>query len=228
MPNPLNHPLDVKKILLNRKTLKKELLNKNINFFEKNIAILGGSTTREFKEILELFLLNKGLKPTFYESEYNKFFEESVYDNSNLLNFKPDIVYLHTSNINVSYPLISHSNIQVDQLLQAEMEKFRLVWESLKSLKTVIIQNNFEMPSFRLLGNLDCYDHRGATNFLMRINLEFSNEAKNNENLLINDINYISSLLGLDLWYDKKLWYHAKYAMSFSAMPDLADGTRSV
>lgn len=35
------------------------------NLIEKHIAILGGSTTHDIKEMLELFLLNYGIKPVF-------------------------------------------------------------------------------------------------------------------------------------------------------------------
>ena len=57
----LQYPLDIDMILRKKKSIKKELLNKK-NLVEKNIAILGGSTTSEIKNILELFLLDSGIK----------------------------------------------------------------------------------------------------------------------------------------------------------------------
>jgi len=62
----LQYPLDIDMILRKKKSIKKELLLKNF-FIEKNIAILGGSTTSEIKNILELFLLDNGIKANFYE-----------------------------------------------------------------------------------------------------------------------------------------------------------------
>ena len=50
----LEYPLDVNKILRKKKSIKKDLLL-NDNFIEKKIAVLGGSTTSEIKNILELF-----------------------------------------------------------------------------------------------------------------------------------------------------------------------------
>ena len=55
----LEYPFDNEYILKKKKSLKKQLLE-NDNFIEKNIAILGGSTTSDIKLILELFLLNQG------------------------------------------------------------------------------------------------------------------------------------------------------------------------
>ena len=56
MYEKLEYPLDVDYIMRKRKKIKKELLEKN-DFLEKKVAILGGSTTFDLKEIIELFLL---------------------------------------------------------------------------------------------------------------------------------------------------------------------------
>ena len=46
----LEYPLDIDKILRKKKSIKKALLS-NKNLVEKNIAILGGSTTSEIKKL---------------------------------------------------------------------------------------------------------------------------------------------------------------------------------
>ena len=66
----LSYPIDSKNILRKRKTIKKNLLSRNFSYKVK-IAILGGSTTSEIKNILELFLLKNDIKPYFYESKYH-------------------------------------------------------------------------------------------------------------------------------------------------------------
>jgi hypothetical protein len=72
------HPLDINIFLRKKKSIKKSLLV-NDEFIEKNIAILGGSTTSEIKNILELFLLDNGIKPSLYESDYNKYYEDALF-----------------------------------------------------------------------------------------------------------------------------------------------------
>ena len=86
------YPLDVDKILRKKKAIKRQLLL-NDKLVEKNIAILGGSTTSEIKNILEIFLLNYGVKPNFYESDYNKYYEDSLFGNNELDNFIFNINY---------------------------------------------------------------------------------------------------------------------------------------
>ena len=51
----LKFPFDPQVVLKKRKKIKKELIYSGKIFLEKKIAILGGSTTHDIKEILELF-----------------------------------------------------------------------------------------------------------------------------------------------------------------------------
>jgi predicted enzyme involved in methoxymalonyl-ACP biosynthesis len=89
-------PADAASIVRQRKSLVKELL-KQPNLIPTRVAILGGSTTAEVKNMLELFLLGHGVQASFYESGYNRFSEDVLFENPDLKNFKPDIVFIHTN-----------------------------------------------------------------------------------------------------------------------------------
>src|ERR1700678_2265607 len=65
------------------------------------IAVLGGTTTHEGVDLLELFLLESGFKAVLHQSEYRRFYDDAVQDPADLIAFKPDIVYLHPSCLNV-------------------------------------------------------------------------------------------------------------------------------
>ena len=218
----LQYPLDIDKILRKKKSIKKELLNKR-NLEEKNIAILGGSTTSEIKNILELFLLDSGIKPNFYESEYNKYYEDAVFGGVELERFNPDLIYIHTTNININkFPELESNIEDVSALIKQEIDKYKSIWSSLSKYNCPIIQNNFDYITNRGLGNLDCYDIHGKTYFINQLNNKFSQEAREISQLYINDINYLSSYIGLKEWFDKSLWYSAKYALSMNSIPELA------
>jgi len=220
--NMLTYPFNSNFILRKKKKIKKELLLKD-NLITKNIAILGGSTTSELKNILEIFLLNNRIKPNFYESEYNKFYEDAIFGNDILDNFNPDIVYIHTTNKNIiQYPEYDDSEAVVATLIKNEVEIYKSIWNSLSKFDCSIIQNNFDYTIDRSLGNLDSCDIHGKTYFINQLNNEFSNSSREVKNLYINDINYLSSYLGLKNWFDKSLWHQAKYALSLNAIPELA------
>ena len=77
MTHSLDFPFDGSEILRKKRSLKRKLLNQH-GLLEKRIAILGGSTTSEVKDLVEIFLLKEGVKPLFYESEYNQFYEDAL------------------------------------------------------------------------------------------------------------------------------------------------------
>ena len=228
MEDILKFPFDPKLILRKKNKIKLKLLEKN-NLVDLNIAILGGSTTDEIKNILEIFLLDKGINPKFYQSQYNKFYEDSVFENKILEKFKPNIIYIHTSNVNINYfPNITNSEDEINDLLDLEFQKFKNIWEGLKKYNCNIIQNNFDLPLYRTLGNLDFSVIHGKTNFINRLNVKLANHISNLSNIHINDINYLSSKLGLNNWFDKSLWYRAKYCLSFSSIPYLCNNLTGI
>lgn len=215
----LEYPFDPEWILKKKKALKRELLqNTQQTFLEKKIAILGGSTTRD---ILELFLLNYGIRPCFYESEYNQYYADGMFPNPALEEFHPDILYIHTSNRNIEqYPSLEDDRTLVTQKLQAEYERFQALWEHLHAVYGCpVIQNNFEPPLYRLLGNRDASDHRGRWNYIQRLNQMFYEYADMHQDFYIHDICYEAADYGLERWSDPFYWNMYKYAMCVPAIP---------
>lgn len=220
----LEYPFDAGWIISNRRKIKKRLLESCGNFLEKKIAILGGSTTSNIVQALDLFLLNQGIKASFYESEYGKYYEDAVFVNEKLDEFNPDVVYIHTTNRNVTvYPMLSDVEKDIDDLIYSQMQKYMNIWEHItQKYGCPIIQNNFEMPLYRLLGNKDASDVHGAVNYLSRLNLEFYKYAQRHSDFFICDINYISADYGLREWSDPFYWHMYKYALNVSAVPVLS------
>ena len=221
----LEYPFDPDYILRKKKAIRRQLLERtDVKYVDKKIAILGGSTTSDIKQILELFLLNYGIRPEFWESEYNKFFEDAVFGNEELDAFAPDLVFVHTTTRNIpEYPCAGQSPEVVDGLLDETYQRFEKVWQSLEvRYGCTVIQNNFEMPYFRLLGNSDATDIHGRLNFVTRLNSRFHEYARTHGSFFINDINYISAEYGIKHWADPGDWYRYKYALSVSAIPDFA------
>ena len=220
----LMYPFDSSYILKNKKKLKK-LLDKNSFVSEKKIAVLGGSTTNDITKVLELFLLNYRIKPIFYESEYNKYYEDAVFGNPELDEFKPDIIYLHTTFRNITrFPHPANTSEEINKLLEQEYLRLKTIWEKLfeRFPNAIIIQNNFEMPFYRLLGNLDAVDIHGKINYISNLNVKIYEYANEHKNFYINDINYISATYGLDKWHDLSVYYLYKYALDINAIPILA------
>jgi FkbH-like protein len=227
--HPLETPFDPAELLRKKKSLRRALLEQP-NLLAKKIAILGGSTTAEIKDMLELFLLYGGIKPEFYESEYNKYYEDVIFGAPELIEFRPDLAYVHTSNVNLgAWPSLRAGVEEVDGLVLEAVGKFRSLWDQIaSSLKCPIIQNNFEEPWDRPLGNLDAWDHRGRSRFVARLNDAFAAEARQRPALYLQDLHYLASQHGLRSWHDRGFWYLYKYALAYDAIPALAHNLASM
>ncbi|MEY8335217.1 hypothetical protein AALB53_19225 [Lachnospiraceae bacterium 47-T17] len=168
----LEYPFDAEQLIKKKKSIKKQLLqDTTTDYINKKIAILGGETTQNIKLILELFLLNNGIKPEFYESEYNQWYEDGLFPNDELEKFAPDVIYICTCVRNIlDFPVLSDDSESITRKLGNAYSKFEGVWENLgQTYHCPIIQNNFEYPFFRLLGNKDASDIHGRVNFVTSV-----------------------------------------------------------
>ena len=221
----LAFPFDNRYILRNRKKIRKELLADNSTRIKKKIAVLGGSTTNDIVFCLELFLLNNGIEPEFYQSDYNMFWEDAVFGNEELDSFSPDIIFIHTTCRNISGfsdSLINDESV-INERINDEFNKFKTMWTSLYSkFSCPIIQNNFELPLYRYLGNADFSNINGYSYYINKLNMLFGEYARNNNGFYINDINYLASCIGLEKWHNAQAWCMYKYALSTDIIPEFA------
>ncbi|WP_310618958.1 HAD-IIIC family phosphatase [Flexibacterium corallicola] len=219
----LDPPFDRAYLQRYRKKIRRTL-KQNMTKPPLHLAILGGSTTHELAQFLEIFLLHEGINVEIYESDYNQFYGEAVFENSKLNEFNPSIIYLHTSCINIpQWPKLDDTQVQVNERLEQTLEHFKSIWMSLSSkYRATIIQNNFELPFARPLGNLDGTAACGRTRFVRSLNERFAECVSEHSNLIVHDLNYLSSQVGLQHWYDQAQWYAYKYAMNSDAFPDIA------
>ena len=161
----LEYPFDSEYILKKSKKIRRQLLESGAGFLDKKIAVLGGSTTHDIIRVLEVFLLQQGIRPQFYESEYAQYWQDVMFDNPELEAFHPDLIFIHTSGRNVTaYPALTDSAEQIDALLEEQYEHFRVMWEKIADkYQCPVIQNNFEYPFYRVLGNQEAVYRQGRT-----------------------------------------------------------------
>lgn len=219
----LRPPVKPELILRKKKQILRELRAESVPRLRKRIAILGGSTTQELAALLELFLLDGGIEPVFYQSPFGLYYEEAMFGEE-LGRFCPELILIHTSLRNISrFPATTDSPAIAEQRLDAEYGRFQAVWERLRErFACPVIQNNFELPFTRPLGNRDGWDHRGRTRFVRRLNERFAAYAGTHSDFYINDLCWLSADFGLRQWSDPIYWHLYKYCCCPDAFPALA------
>ena len=227
MASELVHPLDLPLLMRRRRALRAELLERceRAAAPELRVALLGGSTTSELRDFLELFLLDAGIRPIFYECGYGQYETAILHDDGELRAFAPQIAVIHTTSVNARLPDLLADGPAVDEALGQEVARFEAMWSKLNAeLGCTVIQNNFEPPGERSLGGLDAVRPAGRARFLRRLNESFASAAHREPRLLINDIDYLAASLGLDRWHDSRYWHSYKMAASHAGMAAIAEG----
>src|SRR5581483_11472282 len=215
--------LPVEQLLRARKRLQRELRGKT-DLKPLRIAILGGTTSNEVADLLELFLLAEGFDPTIYQSEYNRFYEDGALDPSAVRDFRPDLVYIHTHHVNLRHGSgIARTEADLRADVTAELQRFQSIWESIRSqVGCPIIQNNFDPIPAAALGNFDSTSPAGRSRFINELNLEFARFASAHPWLLIQDIARLAAQVGLQQWYDPNRWFSYKILTTLAASREIA------
>lgn len=221
--NRLTYPFDATMLRKKQKSIRRELLGQDVSFLEKRIAILGGSTTNLFRDFLELFLLDAGIAPVFYESGYAQYYEEAVFPNEALLGFSPDIIFVFTTSLNLKeMPTPFEKKEEAEARIEREYVRYHNIWEELGRYRAVIIQNNFEMPAYLPLGSLDAVLWSGWRNTIESLNARIAEYAMAHAGMYVHDIHYLASLLGTEQWFDLSQYSAYKLAIRYESMPFVA------
>lgn len=226
----LVYPFDNKFLKRKKAWIRETLLSGKKQWIHIKIAVLGGSTTNEIIDQMELFLLNHGIRAQFYQSKYGKYYEDAVFGNDELDSFSPDLVFIHTNWRNISrFPSLNDSDEAVQEILSAECSRFRNVWMAVHDrFECPVIQNNFDRPDYRLLGSRDIWDVRGRSHFIFRLNQFMYEFARGHDDFYVNDIDYVAASVGMDKWNSPVCWHMYKYICDLDAVPCLAASAANI
>ncbi|MBP5231274.1 MAG: HAD-IIIC family phosphatase, partial [Clostridia bacterium] len=151
-----------------------------------------------------------------------QYWNDGMFPPEELASFRPDVIYVHTSFRNLT-PFLPSPSMTPEECVSKCDEAYRhfsVLWEKLaEDYHCPVIQNNFEYPGYRLMGNRDGWDRRGVLRFVRELNERFAEYAEHAKSFYLNDIDYVSSCYGLDRWLDDSVWYLYKYACALDAIP---------
>ncbi len=221
--------LSTDELILRRRSLRRQLLAGE-HLREIRIAVLGGSTTNELVDFWELLLLGEGFRPVFHQTEYGRYYTDAVLAPEELIAFKPDLVYVHTTVRNIErFPSLQTTEEDLSGEVAREVRRFEQIWDSLEAnVGCQVIQNNFELPLWAPLGNFDAIHPGGHSRFVTELNRAIALQAAKRPRLLVQDLQGLSARLGLSHWFDHDRWFSYKIAQTVEANLAIAESLTSV
>jgi FkbH-like protein len=176
----------------------------------QRIAVLGSFTTAQLTSFLDLFLFGVGIDADFYESDYGVVRQEALNPASGLYSFRPGIVYLPVSSRDLGRrPALSDEAGEIEAAVQEEISQWRNLWQVLyERLGCQIIQDNFEIPSWRPLGNYELRHQASLESFIRRVNQELLAAAP--PFVTLHDVDSLAASVGRWNWGDERFFHLAK------------------
>ncbi|WP_109316457.1 HAD-IIIC family phosphatase [Pseudovibrio ascidiaceicola] len=220
-----SYPFKSNELFRSRKKIKKALAPRAKR--ELKIHVLSGATVGELSDLIEVFLLRFGIQAEISVGDYNQFYEEALFGGQVELT-APDWVYVHTSIKNIRrFPKIFESQNEISTLIETEVKRITDVASKMASSGRKVIINTVEMPELRVMGGVSATRSDGSVNFVRKINEKIVEFVEENDAVFLNDIEYQSSVVGLDRWYDWNYWSAFKYPYSPEVFPWVASSIAS-
>jgi FkbH-like protein len=182
------------------------------------IALLGGVTTDFLKQPLELELESFGLQAELFASDYGTYVHELLDADSATTEFAPDIAIVLVNYFNITdWPSVGDAPGRVDSLVERVCESWLGACETFHArTDSEIILSNLHLLPVRDSGNLGCRLVWDPNRFLRQVNVALSRKAPPYVHLL--DVEMLSSIYGIDNWFDVRFWHHSKQPVSFACL----------
>lgn len=192
------------------------------------LAILGGFTTHQLRDLIEIYLFAAGVSADVYESDYGVFRQEILDPGSALYEFKPNVVFIATHWRNLGHwPALSDSPGKVNDLLEAEYRDWSLLWQNVHDrLGAQVLQNNFDAPPWRSLGNHEMRHSAAQTRFIADLNRLLMERAPSF--VTIHDVDVMAANAGRRAWGDERFFLHAKMPCAPEYLVDYAHSVASL
>jgi FkbH-like protein len=184
------------------------------------VAFLADCSLQHLSRILSILGRERGFNIEIYEGDFDNIEMEAIDENSKLYAFNPEFVFIIQQTQKLKNRLYDINNPEV---VNQSVESIAVIWDTIrKKLNIPIIQSTFVMPPERAFGNYELMVPNSLSSRIREVNDRIVEEARLRKDILINDIDYLSSEFGRKNWIDEKLWLMAKAPCALEAMPILA------
>ena len=192
------------------------------------LAVLSGFTTKQLSQFVDLFLFSAGVDADIYEADYGTFRQEILDPSSHLYSFEPQTVFMAASWRDLAhFPNFQDDQAGLGKLVEAELADWAGLWRTAhERLGCQIIQNNFDLPAWRVLANHEMRHPGSAGAFIAKVNDAFNEQAP--PQVTIHDVEHLSACWGKWAWGDERFYHHAKIPCDPACLVDYAHSVASI
>lgn len=177
---------------------------------ETKLAILGSFTTTQLTQAIELALFSMGGGLEVFEADYGVYRQEILDPSSELYGFRPNVVFLATSWRDLIHrPSLGQSRAEIAALVDAELADWLPLWQAAHDrLGCLVVQNSFDRPAWRQMGNHEMRHPASLGRFIGRVNEALADGAP--PFVVLHDVDSLAALAGRRNWGDERFFFHAK------------------
>ncbi len=174
------------------------------------VAVLGGPTTHQLVELLEVFVASAEIPVEIFEGSYGLFRHEVLAEDSALDRFRPQVVFLATSARDVTQrPRVQAGRAEVGAALDAEVAHWQQLWRRANERwGATIVQNTFDAPPSDVFGHFALRHPSAGHAYLQRLNLAFAEQAP--PFVILHDLSRLAAEQGAKEWFDPRFYFEAK------------------
>ena len=192
------------------------------------LAYLGNFTLDLLSRYVDAHGAREGIRIGSYIGKFDQYVQEILDDESDLVRFQPDVIFLA-----LSLRLLEPERIAALSSMPAEERRnFReevvshlesWAGRAIEKLPATLLIANFPVPTYPLAGVADVKSEYSETELYLELNLELLRRFKGNPRVRLFDLDRLASRYGKDRVLDPKMFYLAKMEWSAGFLPTVAD-----
>jgi predicted enzyme involved in methoxymalonyl-ACP biosynthesis len=183
-------------------------------------AFLADCATQHLSMLVQVVGAQRGLDIQVREAEYDTIEREVFNPSSALYAFDPDFIVIvkSTEKLKTKFYGAPHREAADDVV-----KHLSSIWTAIKShSRATIIQSTFVLPLERPFGNFGRKLPTALDQFFADVNNKLAECAREERQVLLNDVDHLAATVGRRNWIDEKMWALAKEPCALEYMPMLA------
>ncbi len=212
-------PLDPEKLTANDVSLFSRTLRSRGGAPDLRIAYLANFTLDLLPGHVDVGFAREGLRPEHYVGGFDQYVQEVLGEDTGLLRFEPDLVFLALSLRRLRPgPWSNFASLSpADRRdLRDEIVSHLQTWAdaALQRLPATLVIANFPVPAQPAFGVADLDVEYGETELHLDLNLDLLRCFKGNPRVQLFDLDRLASRFGKDRLVDRRMYYLAKMEWS--------------